>query len=736
MQPLLERDGGIAEAWSQMGEIEQRRNNLDAAEKAFTRAIDIRKIPDFDHVRRATVRVALDDIDGAYSDIDILKKVGANWPMLDHVVGLIEFKNKNYAEAQIHFLKVLSKMPNYSPSQLMVGLSFFNQHNYQNTITYLEQYFINNPNNPQATLVYASSLLVTQNSEKALAVLQDLDTRIPNNFRVMALLSEAYLRQGQDVESLQTLQKAVKVNPDQASTRSRLGSSLVRNKDTVAMGQQELIKAIELDPNLGQAKLTLFMSYIRGEQFVQALEIAKDIEMSDPDQSMGANLIAVSYLAEGEVQRAKQQLLRTLERFPVDKLTSHNLARIYLQEKAYDDARALYLKVIEKEPNHMESLQQMALVSARQGNRGDMMQWLQKAVERNPEQTQPKLILASQYLQQSSFTGAIQVLNDVDVEDKESVGFKLLMSRAKLGVGELDHARRLLKVLVNQQPKLAAAHFLLAQVYAAQNDAVKMREELEQTTILAPNHLMAQVFLARLDLVEGKDKGFNTRLATLQKNYPGNVEVELLKARQYSTNRDYDSAIKALSGLLAEVPQTGVVIELSRNQWKAGDKQGAISSLELWSENNKDNRVLLQLAEYYLLENRHKEATATYQVLEQGLPDNPRVLNNLAWSMQDSNPGKGLEYAQRADRLEPDNPFVLDTLAMLLMKNGENSKALEIIEQAVSKAPNVLDIQLSYADILVANNQTGRARKVLGEILQKTTDSDKKQLINKRLENL
>ena len=145
---------------------------------------------------------------------------------------------------------------------------------------------------------------------------------------------------------------------------------------------------------------------------------------------------------------------------------------------------------------------------------------------------------------------------------------------------------------------------------------------------------------------------------------------------------------------------------------------------------------MLLLAEFYLLESRYEEATATYQVLEQGLPDNHRILNNLAWSLKDSNPGKGLEYAQRADRIDPDNPFVMDTLAMLLMKIGENSKALEVIEQAISKAPNVFDIQLNYADILVVNNQTGRARKVLGEILQKTTDPDKRQLINKRLKNL
>ena len=71
-----------------------------------------------------------------------------------------------------------------------------------------------------------------------------------------------------------------------------------------------------------------------------------------------------------------------------------------------------------------------------------------------------------------------------------------------------------------------------------------------------------------------------------------------------------------------------------------------------------------------VLENRQDEATATYKILEQDVPDNPRVLNNLAWSLKDSDPVKGVEYAQKADKLDPDNPLIMDTLAILLLIIG------------------------------------------------------------------
>ena len=253
LHPLLERGGGVADAWSQMGQIERKRNNLNDSEKAFTRAINIREIPHYDYLRRSNVRILLGKISGAKSDIEFLKKAGAIWPEIVHAEGLVQFKSKNYANALNHFLKVLSKVPSYEPSQLMAGLSSFYLHNYQSSISYLELYLTKNSENFQASLVYATSLLATKQTQKALKVLQVLNNKIPDNFQVLSLLSDAYFRQGQNVESLENLRKAVKINPQQASTRFQLGSYLVNSNNSVALGQQELIKAIELDPRLNQA---------------------------------------------------------------------------------------------------------------------------------------------------------------------------------------------------------------------------------------------------------------------------------------------------------------------------------------------------------------------------------------------------------------------------------------------------------------------------------------------------
>ena len=736
LQPLLERDGGVADAWSQMGVIEQYRGNPQAAVEAYTRAIEIRNLPHFDHVRRALMRVSLDDVDGAIEDVQYLRDSGANWPMMTYIEGLVDFRNKDYEAAQAHFLETQVSLPAYPAARLMTGLSYYYQQKYVDAATHLKQYLEDGSSNLGVSMVYASSLLASGESGEALKLLKALDVSNPNNYQILSLLSRAYRMQGMAEESLATLQRAVKLEPETAATRLQLGTSLLLDPATAAAGQRELQKALELDPDLENARYALYMSHIRQEEYDKALNLAKEIEQLSESKSLGANLVALVHLRQGDNEKARQVLLDTLKRYPGDVVTSVNLGQVYMSEGELDKARAVYGDVIEQSPNHIRSLEQLALVEAREGNFDDMMQWLNKAVERNPEQLRPKLVLAAQYLQHGKPSESLRVLKDVDVEAKRNTAYQILLARTRMSLQEYDSARRLLENLAERQPNLPVVHFLLAQVYAAGSDLEAARRSLEETIRIVPGHLDANLALARLDLQLGDEEAYDQRLAAVEKIHPGNSRIALLRAQKSGLDQDYDAAIRQLSEMLAESSQADVVKELARNQWRSGDRQGAIASLELWSESRKDSGVLLLLAELYLLEQRESEAAATYKELDRDLPENPAILNNLAWSLKDSDPEKGLEYARKANDLQPGNPLILDTLAMLQTRNGKLEQALTSARKAADLAPEVHEIQLNYAEILQANGLNQEARDVLNKLLASVDREDVKNVIRERLDSL
>ena len=737
IKPLLERDGGVADAWSQMAQLEQSESNFDAAELAYSKAISLRNIVHLDYIKRALLRISQKQYKEANEDLAILKKAGVKWPMVGHAEGLLAFLQEKDDEAQSHFEQVLSNYPGFGPSQLLLGQIQFKKGNYQNAVKTFELYISTNSDNRQANLTYAASLMKLGKVKKSIPTLDKLDKQNPNNFRILSLLGSAFLQDMQLDKSISVLKKAVAIEPSNALARLQLAGALMRQKSGLVSAQQQLKKAIELDPELYKADLALYMSYIRSKKFSTAREVAENLRAKKLDSSLGGNLVGLSYLADKNKNQAILEFNKTLELFPNDPGTSNNLARIYVQDGDLAKAKKLYLSVLDKNPDDIKSINQLAIISAKENDQAAVIDWLKKAINIDPDSLSSKLLLATQYLAQKDASQAVQLLQNVKEKDKEQPNFILLMSKAKMGVGEYPHATRILKKLLSAQPDLSSAHFLLAQSYGFQNNKGKLRSELEETVRISPNHFSAHLMLARLELLEKNIDVFKRRISSMIKVYPDNKDVQFLNAKIESSEKGYDSAIETLTALMTETPHSEVVVDLARNHWVKGDRDSAISGLELWLENNQaDKSALMLLAQYYLAENRQIEAKKTYEDLGKLLPDNPVVLNNLAWLMIETDVNQGIVYAKKALQITPRSPFIKDTLAMLLLKNGQHDEALSYSEDAAHSAPNAIDIIINYAKILSANGQKVNANDVLKKALDKTKNPKMRNVIQNELDKL
>jgi tetratricopeptide (TPR) repeat protein len=82
-----------------------------------------------------------------------------------------------------------------------------------------------------------------------------------------------------------------------------------------------------------------------------------------------------------------------------------------------------------------------------------------------------------------------------------------------------------------------------------------------------------------------------------------------------------------------------------------------------------------------------KEAIADYESLLTKMPNNTNILNNLAYMLAEGNLrlSEALEYAKKAYQQKPNNPNFMDTYAYVLYKNGDFSKAAELLTAAVQQ---------------------------------------------------
>lgn len=101
---------------------------------------------------------------------------------------------------------------------------------------------------------------------------------------------------------------------------------------------------------------------------------------------------------------------------------------------------------------------------------------------------------------------------------------------------------------------------------------------------------------------------------------------------------------------------------------------------------------------------RFREAGRVFRSALVLAPDDPRVLNNLAFCMLQANEDLlvALRHALKADKLDPANPVILETLGSLNLRIGDAPAAARYLEQAWARAlKRAPEVQIAIMDQLV-----------------------------------
>jgi len=151
---------------------------------------------------------------------------------------------------------------------------------------------------------------------------------------------------------------------------------------------------------------------------------------------------------------------------------------------------------------------------------------------------------------------------------------------------------------------------------------------------------------------------------------------------------------------------------------EAAGKSGQADSLaEEWiGHHPRDAAMLAYLADRDLAAKRYESAEARYRTALQRTPDNPLLLNNLAWVSHELKRAAALEYAERANELAPGNPAIMDTLGAILSEAGQLERGLEMLGRAADAAPDAHRIRLNFAKSLLKNHRDTAARKELEQL--------------------
>jgi tetratricopeptide (TPR) repeat protein len=184
-------------------------------------------------------------------------------------------------------------------------------------------------------------------------------------------------------------------------------------------------------------------------------------------------------------------------------------------------------------------------------------------------------------------------------------------------------------------------------------------------------------------------------LSTVQTSDSDYVDAQIRLSELRGEQGDTAEAIKILEGLMTTSPSPRVAYALGEIYRANNDNQKAVSAYnqaidsnggipdgEMWSLYFVRAMALDQLGDWDKAEADLKKAL-TLQ------PDNPHVLNYLAYSWADKNINllQAREMLIKAMSLAPTDPFITDSLGWVYFRQGDLVQASVLLERAVSLKP-------------------------------------------------
>lgn len=499
---------------------------------------------------------------------------------------------------------------------------------------------LEDPQTRPATRQFADTLFALRMYPEACELYQRLGKQYPDDTRIQLRLAESLARAGKLDEAETTVNQFVKDHGQDTSTlllsatidqsraaRAAAEADRTRAEELRQKALQSYNRAIEMSPKLASAyyyRATLLQTETKDEPAAMA-DLNQALRLQ-PDLAMARQLLAAIHVRNQQLSEARRELRALLERDPSNASARLDLARLLWSENLYSDLQALLDQSANLMPGDPTWPRFKAQLALSQEKTNDAIRHLTQAFELQPD---------------------AQSLSDL-------VDLLLRYKQYPLAVKALQEQQ----TLVAGQPVLQA---MLGEALAGQGQSVQAKEAFTRALELSMELPLVGIVSQRMVAAEGLKKA-TADLEALTANTPRADSAQFVLAQLELQNQQAAAAAGRLEALLAKCPVGSPLRPLTHN--------------------------LLAMA--LSADGRHQQAIDVLQKLLRESPDDAEALNNIAFILADQlkDGHQALPYAQKAAKLRPQNPSVLDTLGWVQFRNGQLQDAAATLQQALALNPS------------------------------------------------
>ncbi|MEY8252904.1 MAG: PEP-CTERM system TPR-repeat protein PrsT, partial [Colwellia sp.] len=617
------------------GEIALRNQYFDEAIKLFEKANKVFRVDNLAKVKFAQALIEANKLDTAKEQLLKFLKASPYNAYLNYLLATVEFTQKNYEKAAQFAEKTLSNSVKHPDSLYIASASNYLIKKYESAYNQVRKLLAIAPEHAASLKLKAALELKLGLNEQAtttLAQIEDSTFTTANDSELLIAAGLASLKTGKAELGKQFFVRADALNEDNLQSKLALASVALQQGD-VKSAIAVLGQAVETAPQSLQANIALTLSYFKDRQPEKALKVAQKISLDHGQSPHGPMLEGLAYVIQQKVKNAESAFMRALSIRPGHPNTTHLLAALVMQQsKDVKRARRLYQSAIKQFPDDVTSLIELYVIDREAGKNEQSINWLEQAIDINPEAMKPRLLLAQYYLSNNEPTKSLTISKQALRVHAEHPSLLALIGDAQRHSGLQKASIESFKKLQEIAPEMFFPHYRLAEVYEKTGQFELARKSLTRALKLKPNHFGGLVIKARIALKEGDVEGAKAIVAPLEKSMPDSITVAKLQAQIALSERRPDDAVTLYQEILAKQETNYNTIHLSSALWQQSERQKAIDTLVTWlNRHPKDILTMNVLADYYLNDNQVKKARNLYSKLVELTPKNSLAHNNLAW---------------------------------------------------------------------------------------------------------
>lgn len=625
------------------------------------------------------------------------------------------------------------------------------------------------PEHAGAALLAASAELRRGDVAVAEQRLASLVQRQPDYVAALRLLAQAQQRLGRGPDARATVQRGLNLLPGDAELL------LVRARLEMAAGQpkaaaQSFAEVARQHPQDAEVLLLLVQARAAAGERAGAREVMDRLQSMIGDGALGARVVEAA-IALGDADRARRLAQELVTRFPKD--AQARLAVAATRSLQGDAAGAWRdtLAVLDDTPRHGGALIALASMARSAAQRQELLARHDKAMQAGGGGPQQVLDYAALLRFEGGagptplaalehgaklYPGAIGVLRALVDEQLRSgdtaraiataqgaaavanspPAMRELLATTYARIGKREQAAEGLRKLVQEFPQRTDWTLALARLEAEGGRNAEAVSLLRRVVAERPDDATAFRMLALLSARTRVDEGLSVarqfgarpEFAAAALLLAGDVELEA--GNPAAALAQFRAAAKAGAEPLANLRS---VEALDRN----GQQAVAEQELALLLRSQPDHPTVLGFAAQRAQRLGAPAKAVDYlQRIARKAPNDPVILNDLAWAQLAAGRPEALANARRALAALPNNPQVLHTMGMVLAGNGQPKEAIAALRAASNLVPTQALPRLNLAQQLAASGDkvgAGAALRGLDETQLGSKDKDALRELQSRL---